>query len=91
MRPSEITIRLVIGPEGVIVSPYRDGVDLTGLGAVTVKRLSRIEFNNTTGFWEVRRDTGKKVLFKHINRAACLGWEERNFGLLRENEKHGHH
>ena len=88
MRPQEINIKLIIGPDGCICAPYRDGIDLTTLGHVTVKRLSRIEFNNKKQVWEVRRAVGEQVLFKHKNRAACLRWEERNFALLKEDNGH---
>ncbi len=57
---------------------YNEIVDLQQIGALSMKRASTIEFNDTTQQWEVR-EPGGDLLFHHPSRVICLAWEHQHF------------
>ena len=56
---------------------WNDKVNLAQFGPVEVKRASRIEFNNATGYWFVESaKTGKVLKADFLLREEALAWEK---------------
>jgi hypothetical protein len=55
---------------------YTDALPFAEIGTATIARASEVEFNNSTGQWEVRlaSDPGH-VAFAHPSRERCIEWE----------------
>lgn len=66
---------LRIHPDGTATALWSDLLPSLGLGRMTVKRASTIEFNERTQKWEVRFTGSRKVRFSHQKRSACIAWE----------------
>ena len=73
-------VTLVIRPTGKIQGLYTELLDLTRLGRLTLRRISRIEFNHRRQRWQVLNQKGKR-LFSASTRQACLDWEQQHFGI----------
>ena len=64
---------------GIVTGLYTEAIPLGAIGALSISRLTEIEFNDSTQKWEVR-DTAGAILFSHGSRQRCLDWEHRKFG-----------
>jgi hypothetical protein len=69
---------LTFTPSGIVTGLYTDTIPLAEIGALTVERLTTIEFNHSTQQWEVR-DRANTLLFSHPSREQCVQWEHRHF------------
>ena len=73
-----MTATLVFHPDGTAQGLYTEAIDLTLLGHLTVKRASRVEFNDARQCWQVRT-MGGRTLFSAPTRQRCLEWEQQHF------------
>ena len=73
-----MTATLVFHPDGTAQGLYTEAIDLALLGRLTVKRASRVEFNEQIQRWQVRTLRGR-TLFGAPTRRQCLEWEEQHF------------
>ena len=73
-------VTLLVQPAGTIQTLYTELLDLTRLGRLTLRRISRIEFNHRRQRWQVLNACGKR-LHSAISRQACLDWEQAHFGV----------
>ena len=69
---------LVFKPDGTGVGLYTEIIDLTSLGMLSVKRVSRIEFDDSKQAWRVKDRKGFP-LFTAPSRRECLEWEKEYF------------
>ena len=73
-------VTLLVRPAGKIQGLYTELLDLTRLGRLTLRRISRIEFNHRRQRWQVLNPHGKR-LHSAASRQACLDWEQAHFGV----------
>jgi hypothetical protein len=73
-------VTLLIQPAGKIQGLYTELLDLTRLGRLKLRRISRIEFNHRRQCWQVLNSRGKR-LHTATSRQACLDWEQAHFGV----------
>ena len=73
-------VTLLVQPAGMIQTLYTELLDLTRLGRLTLRRISRIEFNHRRQRWQVLNACGKR-LHTATSRQACLDWEQAHFGV----------
>jgi hypothetical protein len=78
---------LIITEAGTCECLYTENIDLSTLGALTVKRATDIAFDNDSQEWKVR-DMSGLALFGNCSREICLEWE-RDYLEQRETNKHG--
>jgi hypothetical protein len=71
---------LKVQRSGKIQGLYTELLDLTRLGRLTLRRISRIEFNHRRQRWQVLNPRGKR-LHSAPSRQACLDWEQAHFGV----------
>ena len=69
---------LTFSENGIVTGLYTEAIPLGAIGALSITRLTEIEFNDSTQQWEVRSTTGT-ILFSHQSRQSCLDWEQRRF------------
>ena len=69
---------IVFTPQGVGRCLYTEVIDLSLVGALSIERASRVEFDNKLQAWRVR-DMGGFPLFTAPTRQACLDWERLYF------------
>jgi hypothetical protein len=55
---------------------HDDAVDLSVFRRVIVERASNVEFNNSTGMWEVASAKTGRILHTARMRAQALAWEK---------------
>jgi hypothetical protein len=68
---------ITFDPTGCGRCLYSELIDLAAIGALTVKRASRIEFDNPKQRWVVRTVRGRTLFFSRSH-SACLAWEQQN-------------
>ena len=78
--PHRRDVTLLVRPAGKVQGLYTELLDLTRLGRLTLRRISRIEFNHRRQCWQVLNPRGKR-LHSDISRQACLDWEQAHFGV----------
>ena len=69
---------LTCTPDGIVTGLYTEMIPLGAIGALSITRLTEIEFNGSTQEWEARDGIGK-VLFSNPSRQRCLEWEHQEF------------
>jgi hypothetical protein len=70
---------ILFDPTGTARCLYSELVDLRTLGRLTVRRATRIEFDERTQRWDVLPVTGDgPALFSAPARGDCLAWEQAN-------------
>ena len=69
---------LTCTPEGIVTGLYTEAIPLGTIGALSITRLTEIEFNDSTQEWEARDRIGT-VLFSNPSRQRCLEWEHQEF------------
>ena len=57
---------------------YTDAIPLGSIGRLKCRRVSRIDWNERRQTWEVRPARGRRVMYSHASRAACVDWEREN-------------
>jgi hypothetical protein len=73
-------IPIEITKTGGIRMLWDDRFDIRAFGKPKVKRVSHIEFNNTTGDWVVKSaKTGKQLHKGFVTREAALDWEHKYY------------
>ena len=65
---------LTFDPDGVARGLYTEVIDLHQLGRLSIRRISRIEFDDRAQVWRVFDLSGDR-LFAHASRQACIDWE----------------
>jgi len=74
-------MNLIVNLDGTASCLWDEAIDLTKLGKVTVRRASRIEWDEISQAWWVQTPDGKP-LFNSPSRNECLRWERENEGVL---------
>jgi len=69
---------LTVEPGGIVTGLYTETIPLAALGALSIQRLTNIEFHEPTQQWEVR-DRAGVLLFANPSREHCLAWEHEHF------------
>ena len=69
---------LTVTPTGIVTGLYTETIPLAALGALSIRRLTSIEFHDPTQQWEVK-DRAGALLFSHASREQCLAWEHEHF------------
>ena len=69
---------LTFSENGIVTGLYTEAIPLGAIGALSITRLTEIEFNDSTQEWEARDRIGT-VLFSNQSRQRCLDWEHRRF------------
>lgn len=64
-----------IAPDGTMECLHTEALPLHEFGAMTIRRASTVEFNESTQLWEVRWPGSDAVVFSHTSRAECIRWE----------------
>lgn len=70
---------LTFTPDGLGHGLYTEAFDLGQIGRLSVRRATRIEFDEKTQYWRVYLARGKKALFNSPSRQTCLNWERDYF------------
>ena len=65
---------LTFDAEGTARGLYTEVIDLHKLGRLSIRRISRIEFDDRAQVWRVF-DLSGDCLFAHASRQACIEWE----------------
>jgi hypothetical protein len=73
-------VTLLVKPTGRVQGLYTEALDLAKLGRLTLRRISRIEFNHRRQRWQVLTPRGRR-LFTSASRQRCLDWEQAHFGV----------
>ncbi len=68
-------MNLIFAPDGTGHCLYGETIDLRRLGALSCRRASLVEFDETAQEWQVKAVESRKVLFQSFSRQACLDWE----------------
>jgi len=63
---------------GIVTGLYTEAIPLDAIGALSISRLTEIEFKDSTQEWEVR-DRAGAIMFSNRSRQRCLDWEHRRF------------
>lgn len=79
------TASLVFRPDGLCVGLYTEVIDLSKIGRLSVRRASRIDFDDERQVWRVRDRRGFP-LFTSPCRQECLEWERLYFDRRIERE-----
>jgi hypothetical protein len=69
---------LTFSEGGIVTGLHTEAIPLDAIGALSISRLTSIEFNDSSQEWEVR-DRAGEVRFSHRFRQRCLEWEHRRF------------
>jgi hypothetical protein len=80
-------IALTFTPDGQGHGLYTEAVPLAEIGALTVRRATRIEFDEAMQYWRVYMARGRIALFNSPSRQACLDWE-RQYLQTQEDSRH---
>ena len=68
---------LTFTTDGVGHSLYTEIVDLSAIGPLSIRRATRIEYDNQAQHWRVYLAHGRVAMFSSPSRQACLEWERR--------------
>lgn len=85
-----MNVAITFTPDGLGRGLYSDSIDLGAIGNLSVRRATRIEFDNEKQVWRVYMVHGRVALFNSPSRQACLEWE-RQYLESQEDMKHGLH
>ncbi len=69
---------LTFGPSGTGRCLYGELIDLSLIGALAIRRATRIEFDNRSQCWRVHDRQGH-AMFNSPSRTECLDWERQYF------------
>ena len=65
---------LTFDADGTARGLYTEVIDLHKLGRLSIRRISRIEFDDLEQVWRVFNLSGDH-LFAHASRQVCIEWE----------------
>ena len=65
---------LTFDADGTARGLYTEVIDLHKLGRLSIRRISRIEFDDQAQVWRVF-DLSGDCLFAHGSRQVCIDWE----------------
>jgi len=82
-----MNVAITFTPDGQGRCLHTEAIDLGTIGNLSVRRATRIEFDNHAQCWRVYDDTGFPM-FNSPSRQACLEWERRHLES-QEDMKHG--
>lgn len=66
---------LIVGPRGGVRCPYAEGIDLASLGAVSIRRASHVEPDESGQWWADLGPVGGPRLGPFALRSAALDAE----------------
>ncbi|OPZ24360.1 MAG: hypothetical protein BWZ02_02865 [Lentisphaerae bacterium ADurb.BinA184] len=66
-------------PDGSVRCLYHEAINLHALGRLTVRRASKIEFDERRQMWAVTVGRSRKPVFFSTSRQECLQWERQHF------------
>lgn len=78
---------LVFTPDGSGRCLFTEAIDLSRIGSLSLRRATRIEFDNQAQYWRVYLARGRLALFNSPSRQQCLEWE-RQYLEQQEDQKH---
>ena len=70
-----MSIALTFTPDGVGHGLYTEALDLGSIGLLSIRRATRIEYDDAAQYWRVYLAHGRVALFNSPSRAECLVWE----------------
>ena len=68
---------LTFTPDGTGHGLYTEAIDLDRIGILSIRRATRIEFDDRAQYWRVYPARGRAALFNSPSREECLAWERR--------------
>ena len=71
-------LALTFTPDGAGHGLYTEALDLAAIGTLSVRRATRIEFDEKAQYWRVYPARGRRALFNSPSREECLTWERRH-------------
>lgn len=77
---------IIFTPDGNARCLYTEAIDLAGIGRLSMRRATTIEYDNVRQHWVVRNPDGIE-LFSNPSRQTCLGWERTHLEA-EETQKH---
>ena len=83
----KVNMTLIFTPDGNGRCLYSEIIDLSGIGPLSMRRATTIEFDDALQRWVVRSLDGVK-LFDNPSRQVCLDWEREHLEQ-QESLKHG--
>lgn len=72
------TIKVRILNDGAIVGVYNDQLHSMGLGRLSTKRLSNVEFDEAAQQWVASANDGREIA-RHNDRGECIAAEVKYF------------
>lgn len=82
-----VKVKIIFTPDGKGRCLYSEIIDLSGIGPLSMRRATTIEFDNAIQHWVVRDPDGTE-LFSNPSRQVCLDWEREHLEQ-QESLKHG--
>ena len=83
----KVNVTLIFTPDGNGRCLYSEIIDLSGIGPLSMRRATTIEFDDAIQRWIVRSLDGVR-LFDNPSRQVCLDWEREHLEQ-QESLKHG--
>jgi hypothetical protein len=68
---------LTFTPDGTGHGLYTEALELGRIGILSIRRATRIEFDDRAQYWRVYLVHGRVALFNSPTRQECLEWERR--------------
>ncbi len=81
------SLSLTFTPDGTGHGLYTEALDLSRIGILSIRRATRIEFDDRAQYWRVYLAYGRFALFNSPSRQECLEWE-RSYLDSQEEMKH---
>ena len=81
------SLALTFTPDGIGHGLYTEALELSCIGPLSVRRATRIEFDEKAQYWRVYPARGRVALFNSPSREECLEWE-RQYLESQEDLKH---
>ena len=75
MPPAVMNHTISVSESGDIETLWTDALPLAELGTMTMKRASKIEFNEEIQMWGVFIEGSRAAVYANASRQACLDWE----------------
>ena len=70
-----VDMALTFTPDGTGRCLYTEALDLGAIGRLSVRRATRIEFDDRAQDWRVYTAHGRVAMFNSPSRQECLEWE----------------
>ncbi len=85
-----MNVSITFTPDGQGRCLHTEAINLGTIGCLSIRRATRIEFDNQKQVWRVYMVRGRVALFNSPSRRTCLEWERR-YLESQEDMKHGLH